>query len=52
MADFYQTGVIATFHRFGNIDLKRMESELTEFSRHRPIVSAENSNNLEYRPWY
>ncbi len=38
MADFYQTGVIATFHRFGNIDLKRMESELTEFSRHRPIA--------------
>lgn len=38
MADFYQTGMIATFHRFGNIDLKRMESELTEFSRHRPIA--------------
>jgi glucosyl-3-phosphoglycerate synthase len=38
MADFYQTGAIATFHRFGNIDLKRMESELTEFSRHRPIA--------------
>lgn len=38
MADFYQTGVIATFHRFGNIDLKRMESELTEFSHHRPIA--------------
>ena len=38
MADFYQTGVIATFHRFGNIDLKRMESELTEFNRHRPIA--------------
>ncbi len=38
MADFYQSGVIATFHRFGNIDLKRMESELIEFSRHRPIA--------------
>lgn len=38
MADFYQTGVIATFHRFGDIDLKRMESELTEFCRHRPIA--------------
>ena len=38
MADFYQTGVIATFHRFGNIDIKRMESELTEFSCHRPIA--------------
>jgi glucosyl-3-phosphoglycerate synthase len=38
MADFYQTGVIATFHRFGNIDIKRIESELTEFSRNRPIA--------------
>jgi glucosyl-3-phosphoglycerate synthase len=38
MADFYQTGVIATFHRFGNIDLERMESEVTEFSSHRPIA--------------
>jgi glucosyl-3-phosphoglycerate synthase len=38
MADFYQTGMIATFHRFGDIDLKRMESELTEFCRHRPIA--------------
>ena len=38
MADFHQTGVVATFHRFGSVDLKRMESELTEFNRHRPIA--------------
>jgi len=38
MADFYQTGVISTFHRFGSPDLGRMESELTEFNRHRPIA--------------
>jgi len=38
MADFYQTGVITTFHRFGGTDLERMESELTEFNRHRPIA--------------
>ena len=38
MADFYQTGIVTTFHRFANIDLKRMESELTEFNRHRPIA--------------
>ncbi len=38
MADFYQTGVVATFHRFGKVDLGRMESELTEFNRHRPIA--------------
>jgi glucosyl-3-phosphoglycerate synthase len=38
MADFYQTGVVATFHRYGKVDLSRMESELTEFNRHRPIA--------------
>jgi glucosyl-3-phosphoglycerate synthase len=38
MADFYQTGVVATFHRLGKADLNRMESELTEFNRHRPIA--------------
>ena len=38
MADFYQTGVVATFHRFGKVDLERMENELTEFNRHRPIA--------------
>ncbi|MDH5707400.1 MAG: glycosyl transferase, partial [Candidatus Aminicenantes bacterium] len=34
----YQTGVVATFHRFGKVDLDRMENELTEFNRHRPIA--------------
>jgi len=38
MADFYQTGVISTFHRFGSPDFGRMESELSEFNRHRPIA--------------
>ena len=38
MADFYQTGVVATFHRFGDVDLKRMESELIEFNHHHPIA--------------
>jgi glucosyl-3-phosphoglycerate synthase len=38
MADFYQTGVISTFHRFGSLDLERMERELSEFNRHRPIA--------------
>lgn len=38
MADFYQTGVVATFHRFGKVDLERMESALTEFNRHRPVA--------------
>jgi len=38
MADFYQTGVIPTFHRFGPVDIERMEKELTEFNLHRPIA--------------
>ena len=38
MADFYQTGVVSTFHRFGNIDLERMEGELVDFNRSSPIA--------------
>jgi len=38
MADFYQTGVVATFHRFGPVNIERMEKELTEFNQHRPIA--------------
>ncbi len=38
MADFYQTGVVATFHRFGPVNLERIEGELSEFNRHRPIA--------------
>jgi glucosyl-3-phosphoglycerate synthase len=38
MADFYQTGVVATFHRFGRVDLERMEKELTTFNHHNPIA--------------
>lgn len=38
MADFYQTGVVSTFHRYGDVDLERMENELAEFNKHRPIA--------------
>ena len=38
MADFYQTGVVATFHRFGSVNLERMEDELSEFNRNNPIA--------------
>ncbi len=38
MSDFYQTGVVTTFHRFGQPDIERMERELMEFNRHRPIA--------------
>ena len=38
MADFFQTGAIATLHRLGRPDLARLERELTAFSRGRPIA--------------
>jgi glucosyl-3-phosphoglycerate synthase len=38
MADFYQTGLLATFHRLGALELERLEGDLTAFNRHRPIA--------------
>lgn len=38
MADFYQTDLIITLHRLGSPGLERVESELREFSRQRPIA--------------
>jgi len=38
MSDFFQNGVITTFHRLGKLDLKRLQKELKEFSKIRPIV--------------
>ena len=38
MADFYQTGVLATFHRLGALDQERLENHLAEFNRHRPLA--------------
>lgn len=38
MSDFFQNGVIATFHKLGKVDLKKLESELKEFSQVRPIA--------------
>jgi glucosyl-3-phosphoglycerate synthase len=37
MTDFFQNGVIATFHRLGEINLKRLEADLVKFSQTRPI---------------
>jgi glucosyl-3-phosphoglycerate synthase len=37
MADFFQTGTVATLHRLGTPDLPRLERELTAFSADRPI---------------
>ncbi|MEW6067630.1 MAG: glycosyl transferase [Nitrospirota bacterium] len=38
MSDFYQTGVIATFHRLGKINLEKIESELIWYAQERPIA--------------
>lgn len=38
MADFHQTGVISTLHRLGEPDLARLERDLLDCSRERPIA--------------
>jgi len=38
MTDFYQTGVIATFHKFGKPNLEKLEAELLWYSQERPIA--------------
>jgi glucosyl-3-phosphoglycerate synthase len=37
MADFHQTGVVATLHRLRNDSIDRLEADLERFSRNRPI---------------
>lgn len=38
MTDFHQTGVIATFHRLGKPSLERLEAELGEHAKTRPVA--------------
>src|SRR4030065_329463 len=38
MADFYQTGLLATFHRLGALNLERLESDLEKFNNPRPLA--------------
>jgi len=38
MADFYQEGVVATFHRLGKVDLEKLEAQLTWYAEESPIV--------------
>jgi glucosyl-3-phosphoglycerate synthase len=38
MADFFQTGSMATLHRLGKPDLRRLERELARFAMERPIA--------------
>jgi len=37
MSDFFQNGEIATFHRLKQRDLRELEGELDEATRHRPV---------------
>jgi glucosyl-3-phosphoglycerate synthase len=37
MADFFQTGAIATLHRLGTPDVRRLERELLDFVQETPI---------------
>ncbi len=38
MSDFYQTGVVATFHRLGKLNLEKIEAELTWYAQERPVA--------------
>ncbi|MDH4100457.1 MAG: glycosyl transferase [Nitrospirota bacterium] len=38
MADFYQTGLITTLHKLGKPSLEKLESELVEHARSRPVA--------------
>ncbi len=38
MSDFYQTGVVATFHRLGLFNLEKLEAELSWYAQERPIA--------------
>ncbi|NIR50456.1 glycosyl transferase [candidate division KSB1 bacterium] len=38
MADFYQSGALSTFHRFGTVNIDRIENELESFKEERPVT--------------
>jgi glucosyl-3-phosphoglycerate synthase len=38
MSDFYQTGVVATFHRLGGGSAEKLEAELTWYAQERPVA--------------
>lgn len=38
MTDFYQTGIITTLHQLGKPSLERLEGELLQFSKTRPVA--------------
>lgn len=38
MSDYFQNGVIATFHKLGDVNIKQLEGQLRDFSKRRPIA--------------
>ncbi len=48
MSDFFQNGVITTFHKMGEQNLERLEGELKSFSKIRPIALVLPSLYREY----
>ncbi len=48
MSDFFQNGVITTFHKIGKQNLKKLEEDLRDFSRIRPIALVLPSLYREY----
>lgn len=48
MSDFFQNGVITTFHRLGKQNLKKLEEDLRDYSKIRPIALVLPSLYREY----
>lgn len=48
MSDFFQNGLVTTFHKLGTFNLERIEGELKKFSRIRPISLVLPSLYREY----
>jgi len=48
MSDFFQNGVITTFHRLGELNVEKLEEQLKSFSKIRPIALVLPSLYREY----
>lgn len=48
MSDFFQNGVITTFHRLGTLHVEKLEEQLKSFSKIRPIALVLPSLYREY----
>jgi glucosyl-3-phosphoglycerate synthase len=48
MSDFFQNGVITTFHRLGELNVEKLDEQLNSFSKMRPIALVLPSLYREY----